>query len=263
MGMKRMILLSVVAMMAAMMAGCGKKESAASNNTKAATERGTNDGTSLYSDEAMAAYRELIDEYLLFDDSTLEEMMQLGAEVLKEEEIKEIGPSSKKFALEAKELHAKCVALLEKRDMRALHDVMYENFETFAASPNANLEIEDVLIHGILNATENEYPNDSIRYFTEAEKMLDWRCLHFWTVEMMSSQGDPDISDDHVACMLFLMAARNALGKYDESLEGGEHLLEHIKRFAPDHDGREALESVIEKTRELKGKGRKNEKMPH
>lgn len=254
---KELTILFFVAI-ALMVTGCSKKENAASNNTKAATERGTNGGTSLYSDEAMAAYRELIDEYLLFDDSTLEEMMQLGAEVLKEEEIKEIGPSSKKFAQEAKELHAKCVALLEKRDMRALHDVMYENFETFAASPNANLEIEDVLIHGILNATENEYPNDSIRYFTEAEKMLDWRCLHFWTVEMMS-QGEPDISDDHVACMLFLMAARNALGKFDESLEGGEHLLEHIKRFAPQHDGRKALEDMIENTRGLKREGKKRQ----
>ena len=246
----RMAFLAVVATL--VVAGCTKKESdgTALTEEEQTALAGEVADEEKYTEGFYTAADSVLDKYLIFDADQVAERMLMGSEMASTE-LQKHKESAKELATEAAKLHRSCKALLKVRNTKALHDTMFENWQTFIASPNANLEDEDVLIHVIMGMAQVEYPNDSVRFYTENEELLSWRALHFWMVEKLSPE-EVYIPDDHVKTVLFLMAARFELGKYDECIKTGEDFIEHLKQYSPQHEATGVIEQLIEEARRQK-----------
>lgn len=239
--MKARTTIMAVAATAMLLIGCGQKEN--TNKPKTEMSQQANASKEAYPEEFFEVANDVLDTYLIYDGDLLAERMQMGSEMA-DVELRERKETAQEMAAEAVKLHKSCKALLKARKMKELHDTMYDNWQTFIASPNANIEDEDMLIQLIMSMAKVEYPNDSIRFYTENEQLLDWHATHFWMLEMLG--GDEIvIPDDHVKTVLILMATRKELGKYDECIEAGEHLLQHLKQFAPQHEAILVLEDFI------------------
>ena len=245
--------MAVLAVAAAMvMTGCTKKEgdgTALKEKEQTAMADGDAEEEG-YSEDFYTAADNVLDTYLLFDADQVAEGMQLGSEMAGTE-LQKDKETAKELATEAAKLHRSCKALLKLRDLKTLHDTMFENWQTFIASPNANLEDEDVLIHVITAMAQVEYPNDSIRLYSESEKMLDWRAFHFWMIEKLSPE-EVSIPDDHIQTVLFLMSVRLELGKYDECIKTGEDFIRHLRQYSPQHEAIGVIENLIEEVRKQK-----------
>lgn len=179
-------------------------------------------------DLAIEAYREIIHGYL---DYTAEEMnegmkMAVGIPVIDLSEDSTM-VYSVHLAQEANRVLRICDELMEKRDMCALHDSIYNNFQAFITSPMSTLEGEKYLIGMILELVGTAYPDSTAKRLEEARFLFDWRLMHVRAVESFRD-GKPVMSKEmayvhpeHVPTVLGLMDIYGEMGDYAKAIELG------------------------------------------
>ncbi len=225
-------------------ASCGNRQPADTQQTTPDSGR--------YTNEEIEEYRKVLTHYLTFSQEDMAQVLSLGNQVGLDATGSQfihpdsLMPQAQQTTRQARDLLTKCNHLLDNREMKALHDLVYDHRDVFYSSPVATLDDETALMALVVELATREYPSDERKQNQEAQAMLDYRLTR---IKMMETFENGDASGpmhvDHVNTAMLLMNMDCNLGQYDEAISLGEETLAQLIQNDPQNpQGLELVEEL-------------------